>query len=102
MQALLHSGCAHESLLNSVLSLVEETVPVASILQEPAKALDGAPVRTLLDSVDSWMELVIHSEQYLIRAGISPAEARKRVLETEPFASYRDELLQKLEESARP
>ena len=42
IQALLSSGCEHDALLERVIQMIEQRLPVMAILQEPAKTLDGS------------------------------------------------------------
>ena len=44
IQSLVNSNCSHAKLLERVLGLVESSIPIASIIAEPAKSLDGAPI----------------------------------------------------------
>lgn len=93
VRALLHNGCGHEQLLNQLLGMLEGSLPVASMLQEPAKSLDGSV--TGVDSVDAaeLVDALVHAEQFFVRAGRPPAEAREAVLSAEPFVHYRKDLL---------
>lgn len=95
MRALLHAGCDHDKVLGRVIELVEETVPVATMLQERSRAIDGSAEPPAV-SVENLIELVVVAEQFLIRAGRSPAAARETVLSAEPFVRYREPLLRAL------
>jgi Histidine kinase-, DNA gyrase B-, and HSP90-like ATPase len=97
VQALLHGGCEHGRDLGNVLDLVEKTIPIASMLQDPPKALDGSVEVELPGKLDQYAEMLVHAEQFLIRAGRTPSEARETVLLAEPFIRYREELRQRLE-----
>lgn len=97
LHALLHGGCEHETVLGHVLELVEKTVPVASMLQDPAKTLDGSVEEESTARLDHYVEMLVHAEQFLIRAGRNPVEAREIVLLAEPFVRFREELLQRLD-----
>lgn len=96
VRALLHSGCDHDRLLDRVLELVEESIPIATMLQERSRAIDGSADPASL-SVESLIELVTAAEQFLIRAGRSPAAARDTVLAAEPFVRFREPLLRALQ-----
>jgi hypothetical protein len=100
IRALLHGGCEHERLLGHVLDLVEKTVPIASMLQDPAKTLDGGVDQPSPANLDQFVEMLVHAEQFLIRAGRTPGEAREIVLLAEPFVRFRQELLGRLGGSA--
>ncbi len=89
IRALLHAGCGHESLLNGAFELVERTVPIAAMLQDPGSAVDGSvedPDAKLLTHMAS---LASHTQAFLIRAGKSPQQARHIVLTSEPFVRWR-------------
>jgi hypothetical protein len=96
LRALLHGGCEHERMLGHVLDLVEKTVPIASMLQDPAKTLDGSVEAQPPATLDRYVEMLVHAEQFLVRAGRTPADAREIVLLAEPFARFRRELLERL------
>jgi hypothetical protein len=93
IRALLHSGCEHEKLLDRAIQLIERTIPIASMLQEPAKSLDGVVGAETADDIAAYASMVVHAEQFLIRAGAAPAEARSQVLSAEPFNRFRELLL---------
>lgn len=101
IRAMLHAGCDHEKLLARVVELVEETIPVATMLQEKSRAIDGSAEPPSV-SIESLLELVAVAEQFLIRAGRSPAAARETVLSAEPFVRYREPLLRALQNPAAP
>jgi hypothetical protein len=90
IRALLHGGCEHEQLLERCIQLIESTVPIASMLQEPAKSVDGHAGADSPEDIAGYAAMVAHAEQFLIRAGIAPADARSQVLAAEPFAKLRD------------
>jgi histidine kinase/DNA gyrase B/HSP90-like ATPase len=101
LQSLVHSGCEHDSILEQVLQLIERTLPIASMLQDPARALDGGVDTEIPENLEQYVSLVIHAEQFLIRAGIPPADARNKVLAAEPFARFRDSLIPRLNQHLR-
>jgi len=94
MRALLHCGCEHNDLLEQVIEIVERTVPIAHMLQDPAKALDGS-VETGPSSlpIEKIVALAVHVEQFLIRSGKKPREARQIVLASDPFCWHREAIL---------
>jgi hypothetical protein len=92
VRSLLHAGCDHDDLLGNVIELLEATVPVASILQEPAKSLDGIPQEVSDEVLASLVSLARHTEQHLIRIGKPPREARELVLASEPFVGNRSSI----------
>lgn len=93
MRALLHAGCGHDKLLAEVLSVIEGTVPVAAMLQEPQKAIDGSVRTEPPADIDSLVDMVIHAEQFYVRTGKSLDEARSLVLSCEPFIRFREPIL---------
>ncbi|MCC6358554.1 MAG: ATP-binding protein [Phycisphaerales bacterium] len=101
IRALLHAGCDHDKVLARVIELVEETIPIATMLQERSRAIDGSAEPPAV-SVESLIELVAVAEQFLIRAGRSPAAARETVLAAEPFVRYREPLLRALQNPGHP
>jgi hypothetical protein len=90
VRALLHGGCEHEKILERTLQLIERTLPVASMLQEPAKTLDGAVGAEVPENIADYAAMVTHAEQFLIRAGVPPIDARAKVLAVEPFVRLRE------------
>lgn len=97
IQALLHGGCEHEGLLGEVLELIEHTVPVATMLQEPVKSLEGAALGVGSEFARQLVDAAHYAERYLISTGRAPADARGVVLGAEPFARFRDVLSDMLE-----
>jgi len=96
LQSLLHCGCAHESTLEKVIMLIEQTLPVACMLQESARALEGSAGGEVPDNIDDYVALVVHTEQFLVRTGQSLKNARNNVLKTEPFVRFREAILSRL------
>lgn len=96
VQALLHGGCEHAGLLGEVLELIERMIPIATMLQEPVKSIEGAALEIDDKLLERFVDLVLHAEHFLVHAGKSPAEARQIVLSAEPFGRFRDILLQQL------
>lgn len=92
VQALLHGGCEHERLLSEILELIERTVPVATMLQDPVKSVEGAAVEIDDKAAEQFVDMMLHAERFLISAGRAPAEARQIVLGAEPFVRFRDVL----------
>lgn len=101
LQALLNAGCVHDEVLSSVVSLIESTIPVAAMLQEPQKAIDGAVTTDPPVNIDALIDMLIHAEHYFIRTGKSPADARKCLLVSEPFVRFKDALTARLEARTR-
>lgn len=89
IRAVLHAGCEHESLLNGAFELVERTVPIATMLQDPGTAVDGSVEEPDAELLAHMAALAIHAQAFLIRAGKSPQQARQVVLTSEPFVRWR-------------
>jgi len=98
IRALLHCGCEHNELLEQVIEIVERSVPIAHMLQEPARALDGsvdAGPSSL--AFEKMIALAVHVEQFLVRLGKRPREARQIVLASDPFCFHRQAILDRME-----
>lgn len=93
MRALLHAGCGHDKILADVLSVIEGTVPVAAMMQEPQKAIDGSVRAEPPADMGSLVDMVLHAEQFYVRTGKSLGEARTLVLSCEPFVRFREPIL---------
>ena len=100
IRTLLHSGSEHDRLFASVVGLLENTLPVAAILQEPEKTLDGILADDGNGSISALAEMCQYTEQHLIRMGRSPAAAREVVLSSEPFCRHRGDIENQLSTTA--
>jgi hypothetical protein len=98
LQAALHAGCMHDDLLSSVVSLIETTVPIAAMLQEPQKAIDGTVSAEPPVEIDALVDMLLHAEQYFVRTGKSREDARRLLLFGEPFVRFRDAVLDRLKQ----
>lgn len=98
LRALLHSGCIHDNLMETVVSLIESTVPIAAMLQEPQKAIDGTVSTEPPVELDALVDMLLCIEQHWIRTGKGREDARKLVLSCEPFVRFRDRVLNRLQE----
>jgi hypothetical protein len=98
MRALLHAGCTHEAILQSALTLIENTLPIAAILQEPRRAIDGSAGTDAPLAIDLLVDMMLHAEQFFIRTGKSTTESRNLVLLSEPFVRFRDAIVERLRE----
>jgi len=101
IRSLLHSGCEHDALLKNFVELLESTLPIAAILQEPARTLDGIPHDVSDESLATLSNMARHTEQHLIRIGKTPNEARALVLSSEPFVRHRSEIEARLAVTAK-
>jgi hypothetical protein len=93
IQALLQAKCGHEDVLKEVLILIEQSLPVSTILAEPPKALEGMVVEYEDDALAELVKTVRFVEQHYVRHGHTPAEAREKILQAEPFARCRERLV---------
>lgn len=98
VQALLHGGCEHARLLGEVIELIERTVPIATMLQDPVKSVEGAALEIDEKAAEKFVDMVLHAEHFLVSAGKAPAEARQIVLGAEPFVRFRDMLSELLQQ----
>lgn len=98
VQALLHGGCEHGQLLGEILELIERTVPIATMLQDPVKSVEGAALEIDAKAAERFVDAMLHTERFLISAGKAPADARQIVLGAEPFVRFRDVLSDILKE----
>lgn len=101
VRALLHGGCGHDRLLEQTVALLEATIPVAAMLQEPQRAIDGSVDAVSADDIESFAQMVLHVEQFAIRAGKTPAAARSEVLAAEPFRQFREQITQAIDVNIR-
>ncbi|MCC7411785.1 MAG: ATP-binding protein [Gammaproteobacteria bacterium] len=92
VQALLHGGCEHAGLLGEMLELIERTVPIATMLQDPVKSLEGAALESDEKAAEQFVDMMLHAERFLISAGKTPADARQIVMNAEPFVHFREVL----------
>jgi hypothetical protein len=97
VQSMLNSGCGHDKLLRQVLEIIERFLPVASIIAEPAKSLDGVPISLTKQQCEDLIALASHTEQFLVRHGLQPQKAREKILLAEPFSQYREQIVSFLE-----
>lgn len=92
VQALLHNGCDHARLLSDILELIERTIPISTMLQDPVKSVEGAVMEIDAKAAGQFVDMMLHAERFLISAGKAPADARQIVLSAEPFVRFRDVL----------
>lgn len=98
IRSMLNCGCDHEEALEKVIALIEQTIPVASMLQEPARSIDGSVGAHNAGNIDDYVHLMTIAEQFFVRTGKSLQEAREIVLKSEPFVHFRDEILKQISE----
>lgn len=100
LYALLNSGCGHSRVLADAVSLIEQALPIDSILQVPSRSLEGSVTPEDALNIDTLVQVVIATEEFYQRAGYSAAEARSRVLSVDPLARHREEILARLQQQA--
>ena len=90
------AGASHASLVNAMLRVIEETVPVQRIWLDtaenkdtPRTGFDGEPNEAVIE-----VAMVLFND-LIERKGMSILEARKSLSRTEPFQNY-PELISKL------
>ena len=96
VRALLHAGGEHENILKKLLELIEETLPIASIRQENARAIDGA-VTVDEECIADQVELAAFSIKFYVATGKSPREARELVLSSQPMSPHREKISELLD-----
>lgn len=99
--ALLNSGCSHARPLADALSIVEQALPIDSILQVPSRSLDGSVAPEDRLDLEALAGVARATEEFYVRTGMSRAEARNRVLSVDPIVRYRQEILARLEAQDR-
>jgi len=102
LYSLLNSGDPSAKVFADVLSLIEQSVPIDSILQVPARSLEGTVTPEDEVSIDALVDIARTTELFYVRAGYAAAEARDRVLSVDPMVRYRAEILAKLQDTAEP
>lgn len=96
LYSLLNSGGSAADVFRDVLSLIEQSVPIDSILQVPSRSLDGSVLPDDQISVDALVGIARATEQFYVKAGYSFNEARDRVLSVDPLNRHREEILARL------
>ena len=91
--AVLNGGRAEPRTVEKALRVIERSIPVAAILQEPAKSLDAGVADWTDDELRDLAELASFTIQHFVRSGFSPSAARERVFGAPPFCEVSDELL---------
>ena len=91
--AVLNGGRAEPKTIEKALRVIERSIPVAAILQEPAKSLDAGVFAWTGDCLHELAELAEFAVRHFVRAGLSPALAREKVIAAPPFCDVRDGLL---------
>lgn len=90
IESLVNTNCSHAKLLQQILDLIERSLPIASIIAEPAKSLDGTPITLSENDIQALLELASYTESFLVRCGLSPHKAREKVLLAEPFVQFKE------------
>jgi hypothetical protein len=97
LHALLNFGDPSTKVFADALSLIEQSVPIDSILQVPARSLEGSVLPEDAVGIDGLVAVARATELFYVRAGYTVAEARDRVLAVDPMAPYRVEILARLQ-----
>ncbi|AFZ19208.1 ATP-binding protein [Allocoleopsis franciscana] len=87
----------HRQVIRALLRLIQETVPVQQIWLDSAEHLDqhSQPFEGVLSK--EVKEVMIQVYNALIKSGLSPLEARRRLITMEPFQHF-EELVASLDE----
>lgn len=93
----IDSADGNRKLLNAVLQLIEQTVPVPLITLNNAEQPDSHPA-PFANAGATVAELLRMTHDALRRGGATPEQARQKLLSTEPFMYY-PELLALLDET---
>lgn len=96
VKELLVHGCESPRMFQDVLTLIEEALPIAAILQESEKSLGGLPVGEPPMDLDKLAEIAAHIVGIRTRSGAKVGDATAAVFACEPFLSWRVQLLEKL------
>jgi len=91
--AALETFSTNRALIEGVLTLIEETVPVQKIWLDTAEAKD-TPREDSSDSMKFKVKamLKVFFTDFVERRGLSAAEAKKRLGKTEPFSKFPAEI----------
>jgi hypothetical protein len=97
LYALLNKEGPTSRLFSDAVTLIEQLLPIDSILQVPSKSLEGTVLPEDAVSIDGLVEIARATEQFYISTGYSREDARNRVLSVDPLARHRDEILARLQ-----
>jgi hypothetical protein len=97
LYALLNSPGPTGKLFSDAVSLIEQSLPIDSILQVPSKSLEGAVLPEDAVTIDGLVEIARATELFYVRAGYSQDDARNRVLSVDPLVRHREEILARLQ-----
>jgi len=93
VRGLLFGDCGHSDVLASLLTLLERSVPIAHMLIDPPRALEGVLPATPDSPPDDVVVAFTFAVLAAHRAGIPVDAAAQDVLRAEPFCFYRQALL---------
>lgn len=96
LYALLNAGGPGSRLFSDAVSLIEQSLPIDSILQVPSRSLEGTVLPEDAVSIEGLVEIARATEQFYIRTGYSLEDARNRVLSVDPLVRHREEILARL------
>lgn len=93
VSAVLNGGFADRATIEKTLRVIERSLPIAAILQESVKSLDGAVVERDQQELNDLAELFTVTCRHFVRTGLAPEVAKERVLAVPPFCDVKEELL---------
>jgi hypothetical protein len=102
LYALLNSGGPAGKMFADALTMVEQSVPIDSILQVPSHSLEGTILPEDAVSIAGLVDIARATELFYVRAGYAAAEARDRVLSVDPLIRHREEILAMLQAGTSP
>lgn len=99
LYALLNAEGPTGKFFSDAVSLIEQSLPIDSILQVPSKSLEGTVLPEDAVSIEGLVEIARATEQFYVRAGYSREDARNRVLSVDPLVRYREAIIARLKSS---
>ena len=97
IEALVASSGGNRTMLRGVLKLIEHSIPIAAILQQPSKSLDTTQALELPDNFKDIVDLAYLAINSLVDSGMAPNDARNRVLRCPPFVDVQVPLTEALD-----
>lgn len=94
--AVLDNGRARPANIESAIRIIESAIPVAAILQDPAKALESGRDEPNAEELETLAEAAAFSIQHAMRRGRTRDEAIDGTLRCHPFCLIRKQLRERL------
>ena len=91
LRAILDGGDLNREQVTVLLKIIESTIPVASILQDPAKNLDSVGKQDP-EEIAELLEAARYTCDFYIRTGMDPEDAKTKVLSSPGFSEHRNQL----------